>query len=85
MSDHGGGSVGIAAAPFAFGLLMDWLGWPSPLLLWGASLQPWRSLGWLLPPPVVARTRCTDSNFADAADRHRSPGGTCWPIEGFYS
>ena len=79
----GAALLGIAAAPFAFGFLMDWLHWPVAFVVMGHHYGLGDRLDGRHPPPIVAKTPPTGN--LPRRRPHRSPGGTCCAIEGFYS
>lgn len=70
----GAALLGIAAAPFAFGFLMDWLRWPVAFVVMG-GITAALAVAWMVATPRRS-SRELDAptvTSADARDKHRSP------------
>jgi MFS family permease len=70
----GAALLGIAAAPFAFGFLMDWLRWPVAFVVMG-GITAALAVAWTIVTPRRSLRELDASTVTsvDAGDQHRSP------------
>lgn len=70
----GAALLGIAAAPFAFGFLMDWLRWPVAFVVMG-GITAALAVAWMVATPrrSLRELDVPTVTSADAGDKHRSP------------